>query len=83
MTVPIFGVIKFFRADRGFGFIRRDDAGGDVFVHASDLKRGGIDPNNVEDGRTRIGLDVERDHKGDKAINVTISTQLAPNNNGF
>jgi cold shock protein len=35
----IFGVVKFFNAERGFGFVRPDDGSADAFVHASTLQR--------------------------------------------
>ncbi len=61
--MPI-GTIKFFKADKGFGFIKPDDGGGDVFVHVSVAERSGIQ--QLHEGM-RVGFDLETDRKTGKA----------------
>ena len=36
------GVVKFFNAERGYGFIKPDDGGRDVFVHITAVERAGL-----------------------------------------
>jgi cold shock protein len=67
------GTIKFFNAERGYGFIKPDDGGRDVFVHITAVERAGL--KDIAEGQ-RITFDVEPDKKGKgpKAVNLVISS---------
>jgi len=57
-------------ADRGFGFIKDDSGGPDMFLHISALQLAGIDPDNIRKG-DRLTFDVESTRDGKtKASNV-------------
>jgi CspA family cold shock protein len=47
--VPMLGTVKWYDAERGFGFVGADDGGSDVFLHAAVLKRIGKD--SMENGQ--------------------------------
>ncbi|MCH7677775.1 cold shock domain-containing protein [candidate division KSB1 bacterium] len=64
-----FGTVKMWDSSKGFGFIVSDDDE-DLFVHVSNLKIT-VKENRLEEGQ-RVGFDVRRDMKGDKAINVRV-----------
>lgn len=66
------GIVKFFNGERGYGFIKPDDGGRDVFVHITAVERAGLKALN--EGQ-RISFDVEPDKKGKgpKAVNLIIS----------
>ena len=57
------GTVKFFNGSKGFGFIKPDDSGEDIFVHQSGL----IDDVREND---RVEFDTERGQKGMNAVNV-------------
>lgn len=61
------GTVKWFNAEKGYGFIGRDD-GTDVFVHQSDIQATGF--RTLEEGQ-RVEFDIEQGPKGPKATNVT------------
>ena len=44
------GTLKMWNADRGFGFIKDDSGGPDIFLHISALESAGIDPDNIRKG---------------------------------
>ena len=64
-----FGTVKMWDSSKGFGFTVSDDDE-DLFVHVSNLKIT-VKENRLEEGQ-RVGFDVRRDMKGDKAINVRV-----------
>ena len=61
------GTVKFFNADKGFGFITPDAGGKDVFVHANDS--GGA---NLNEG-TKVEFEVVQGKKGPQAGSVRVT----------
>lgn len=67
------GTVKWFNADKGFGFISNDDGSDDVFVHFSSIM---IDGFKTLDEGQKVKFDVEQDPKNAskmRAINVTLA----------
>lgn len=60
------GTVKWFNADKGFGFIERDGAD-DVFVHFSAIQTDGF--KTLEEGQA-VTFDVEESDRGPQATNV-------------
>jgi CspA family cold shock protein len=58
--MPI-GTVKFFNADKGYGFIAPDDGGEDSFVHISAVERAGMATLAKEQ---RISYELETDRRG-------------------
>ena len=60
--------MKFFNADKGFGFIAREQ-GDDVFVHYSNIQGKGY--RSLEAGQ-KVEFDIAPGRKGDEAQNVRV-----------
>ena len=60
------GKVKWFNAEKGYGFIERED-GGDVFVHFSAIQSEGF--KTLEEGQA-VEFDVVQGNRGGQAANV-------------
>ncbi|GAA3714279.1 MULTISPECIES: cold-shock protein [Sphingomonas] len=58
------GTVKFFNADKGYGFIAPDNGGTDAFVHISAVERAGMITLNQNQ---RVGYELEEDRRGKMA----------------
>jgi CspA family cold shock protein len=64
VTMSQTGTVKFFNADKGYGFIAPDNGGTDAFVHISAVERAGMITLNQNQ---RIGYELEEDRRGKMA----------------
>src|SRR5262245_36497430 len=55
------GIVKWFNADKGFGFVELTDGSGDVFLHAAVLEGAG---HTTVDAGTRLSVQVAVGQKG-------------------
>ena len=62
------GTVKWFSADKGFGFITPDDGGADMFVHHSEIQTSGYA--SLDEGQ-KVSYEVGEGRKGPCATNVT------------
>jgi cold shock protein len=58
------GTVKFFNAQKGYGFIVQDNGGPDVFVHISAVERAGM--RSLNDGQ-KLSFDVQADRRSGKS----------------
>jgi cold shock protein len=63
------GMVKWFNADKGYGFIAPDGGGADVFVHFSAITSGGY--RSLEENQ-RVEFEITQGKKGPQAENVRI-----------
>ena len=65
-TTVALGTVKFFNAEKGYGFISRED-GPDVFVHFSQIQSSGF--KTLQEGQ-KVEFNVGPGRKGDEARDV-------------
>jgi len=62
------GTVKFFNADKGYGFIAPDSGGEDAFVHISAVERAGMSTLQKDQ---KVSYDLEKDQRGKtSAVNL-------------
>jgi CspA family cold shock protein len=61
------GTVKWFNAEKGFGFIAQADGGPDVFVHYSEIEGNGF--KSLEENQ-RVEFEVTQGNKGPQATRV-------------
>jgi len=62
----MFGKVKWFNAEKGYGFIEREE-GGDIFVHFTAIQGNGF--KTLEEGQ-RVKFDIVEGNRGPQAANV-------------
>ena len=82
---PVGGVVKWFNADKGFGFVELSDGSGDAFLHGSVLAQSGISV--VQPGET-VQVRVGPGHKGPHitevlSVDTSTSTPTTPTRSSF
>jgi len=63
------GTIKWFNAQKGYGFIQPDGGGKDVFVHISAVERAGL--STLKEGQ-RLRFEIATDRGKQAAANITL-----------
>ena len=63
------GKVKWFKADKGYGFITVEDQSTDIFVHYSAINSDGF--RTLEEGQT-VSFDIVEGDRGPQASNVTV-----------
>jgi len=61
------GRVKWFNAEKGYGFIEREDGSGDVFVHFSAIQEDGF--KSLQEGQS-VEFDIIEGERGPQASNV-------------
>jgi CspA family cold shock protein len=68
-AIELDGTVKWFNAEKGFGFVQADDGGKDVFLHISVVERAGL--TTLAEGAP-VSIRVVESQKGREAISVAV-----------
>jgi CspA family cold shock protein len=63
------GIVKWFDGKKGYGFITRSNGEKDVFVHATDLRKSGIEDEDVDEGQA-LSFEIATTPRGLKAVKL-------------
>ena len=69
------GIVKWYNARKGYGFITPDDKSDDVFVHATSLKTSGL--KKLYTG-SEVSFETDQDDKGKRAKSLKILKEVKP-----
>ena len=64
------GTVKWFNAQKGYGFIRPDDGSKDVFVHVSAVERAGL--GSLNEGQ-KVTYEIARERGKESAANLSLA----------
>lgn len=66
------GIVKFFNGEKGFGFIKPDNGGPDIFVHISAVQASGL-TNLADNQKVSFETEPDRRGKGPKAVDISVA----------
>lgn len=66
------GIVKFFNGEKGFGFIKPDNGGPDIFVHISAVQASGL-TNLADNQKVSFETEPDRRGKGPKAVEISVA----------
>lgn len=64
------GTVKWFNSEKGFGFIKNDENGEDIFVHFTGIVSEGF--KTLEEGQA-VNFEIAEGNRGPQAVNVTLA----------
>ena len=69
------GIIKWYNARKGYGFVTPSDNSEDVFVHATALKESGL--KKLYTG-SEVTFEIDQDKKGKRAKSIKVTKEVRP-----